>query len=738
MRQERMLRLAAYALLGVIFLYLLHVMNRGESKYNLDARNSAVQEYDYYMDDVSYDADGDGTGESFYEDKSDDVSSSDVEKEKKKYSTPDEDDDAGKPPPPKADADSVVVSVDDKELKKSGGDKKSGGGDLEAPRDVGEEDRNSEDFDDADDDEDDVAGSEVLVDDVAVEEDEDQDLFLAASNASMEALENLIDGSVNFTHYLPEHLIPVLMKPPIDREAPGEMGHPFEIPKRMGPSVGGQIEEGYRRFAFNVLVSDIISVHRNLGDHRELVCKETKFKVPLPTCSVIITFRNEAFSTLARTLYSVLETVPAILLTELIIVDDFSHPDLFEQIKKEFEELDMVKLIRLPEPSGLVAARNHAVEHATGEVLVFVDSHCECYEAWVENLLNRISSNNQVVAVPIIEIINPDTFKFSLTPMYRAQRGGFDWSLTYRWIQPDKERFQHPKKTPDKPIETATLSGSVFAIHKAFFTKLGGFDPGMRQRGGESLELSFKTWMCGGRIEIIPCSHVGHVFKSRSVHNIPPEVVLTNKKRVATTWMDDYVQQYVKRTPAARTAKAGNVTSRVELRNNLKCKPFSWFVEKVYPELYIPELNPVKSGALCCRFGKEANICLDAKSSETIVPGRPMSVGKFHEKSLDQYFELTKDQELRQPGARDFCLGANERVLRIQKCKFPAESKEAPDSQKWILQDNGLVMNAETRACLTATISHVTLESCNLKSANQKWKWNKQDHLADVTGSRDL
>ena len=58
--------------------------------------------------------------------------------------------------------------------------------------------------------------------------------------------------------------------------------------------------------------------------------------------------------------------------------------------------------------------------------------------------------------------------------------------------------------------------------------------------------------MCGGRIEIIPCSHVGHVFKSRSVHNIPQDVILKNKRRVAEIWMDDYIQFFLKRTPAAR------------------------------------------------------------------------------------------------------------------------------------------------------------------------------------------
>ena len=109
------------------------------------------------------------------------------------------------------------------------------------------------------------------------------------------------------------------------------------------------------------------------------------------------------------------------------------------------------------------------------------------------------------------------------------------------------------------------------------------------------MELSFRVWMCGGSLEIIPCSRVGHVFRKRRPYGSSPgeeDTMTRNSLRVAKVWMDDYITNYFEVNSRAKNVYYGNITDRIELRKRLQCKDFKWYMENVYPDM---ESSPASS-----------------------------------------------------------------------------------------------------------------------------------------------
>lgn len=153
-----------------------------------------------------------------------------------------------------------------------------------------------------------------------------------------------------------------------DPVAPGENGAAYAPPE------SDRREEDRLKnvYGFNQLVSDRISLDRKIPDTRDKECQNWDYPTDLPTASVVLVFHNEGFSTLMRTVHSIINRSPPQFLHEIVLVDDKSelthlHQHLEDEIRKPFYE-NKVRIVRNQEREGLIRSRNNGAIASNGEV----------------------------------------------------------------------------------------------------------------------------------------------------------------------------------------------------------------------------------------------------------------------------------------------------------------------------------------------------------------------------------
>lgn len=406
-------------------------------------------------------------------------------------------------------------------------------------------------------------------------------------------------------------------------------------------------------------------------------------------------------------------------------VDEYLHDKLEEYIK----QFSIVKIVRQRERKGLITARLLGATVATAETLTFLDAHCECFYGWLEPLLARIAENYTAVVSPDIASIDLNTFEFNKPSPYGSNhnRGNFDWSLSFGWESlPDHEKQRRKDET--YPIKTPTFAGGLFSISKDYFEYIGTYDEEMEIWGGENIEMSFRVWQCGGQLEIMPCSVVGHVFRSKSPHTFPKgtQVIARNQVRLAEVWMDEYKEIFYRRnTDAAKIVKQksfGDLSKRFEIKRRLQCKNFTWYLNNIYPEAYVPDLNPVISGYIKS-VGQP--LCLDV--GENNQGGKPLILYTCHGLGGNQYFEYSVQHEIRHNIQKELCLHAAQGVVQLKTCAYKGHKTVATGEQIWEIQKDQLLYNPFFKMCLSASGEHPSLVSCNPSDPLQKWIFSQND-----------
>ena len=357
---------------------------------------------------------------------------------------------------------------------------------------------------------------------------------------------------------------------------------------------------------------------------------------------------------------------------------------------------------------------------------MFLDSHVEANVGWLEPLLTRIQESSTNVVTPIIDIINPDNFNYGPSPLVR---GGFNWALNFKWISlTDRvDKF-------DAPILSPAMAGGLFAMDRKYFTDLGEYDPGLDIWGGENIEISLRIWMCGGRLEILPCSRVGHVFRKRRPYSSTDTVsgVDTqdrNTLRVARVWLGDFIKYYYNATTGVETLHPGDLTERLDLKKRLQCRDFTWYHSYIYPELSIPGMEGKKDAKAKVEGLKKyerwdqrtrnytqsfqlkylpSNLCLEPREGVG-VKGSFLQLSSCMRNKRQSWYETDKREWV---NARLLCLDGGKGEVRTGKCH------ETGAGQTWVTRPGAghtgvSVYSPDTGQCVLVTGGRVRMGICD-------------------------
>ncbi|XP_039893713.1 polypeptide N-acetylgalactosaminyltransferase 17 [Simochromis diagramma] len=388
------------------------------------------------------------------------------------------------------------------------------------------------------------------------------------------------------------------------------------LPATLSPAEESDAKYLREKYGYNAYLSDRISLDRTIPDHRPSKCRKVSYSRDLPQISLIFIFVNEALSVILRSVHSAVNHTPAHLLKEVILVDDNSDD---EQLKGPLEEYvnkrypGLVKIVRNQKREGLIRARIEGWKVATAEVTGFFDAHVEFTPSWAEPVLARIKENHKRIILPSIDNIKHDTFEVE---RYENSGHGYNWELWCMYINPPKEWWEEGDMSA--PIRTPAMIGCSFVANRDYFGELGLLDSGMDVYGGENIELGIRVWLCGGSMEVLPCSRVAHIARMKKpYHSNIAFHTRRNALRVAEVWMDEYKSNVYLAWNIPMENHGidyGDISQRVALRKSLQCKSFHWYLDNVYPEmrryndtLFYGEVRNSKASHLCMDQGVKEN-----------------------------------------------------------------------------------------------------------------------------------
>lgn len=206
---------------------------------------------------------------------------------------------------------------------------------------------------------------------------------------------------------------------------------------------------------------------------------------------------------------------------EVIVCDDASTDKSVELVKKFSKNDSRVRLVVNRKNLGAASSKNLGVKKALGEIVVFLDSDTEVNPNFARFLVDMLLKDDRLAATQSV------IMDYDVRSKIQQAGGGINrytaWLRAYlQW-----ENYSYAKKVGLlKCRQIVGVSGSL-AVRRRYFENVRGFDE-KEARHSEDVDFSWRVWLAGGKISLVPNSLIYHKNKplsERAVMNATSEYI---------------------------------------------------------------------------------------------------------------------------------------------------------------------------------------------------------------------